>query len=268
MVRFITDSRTAPTKRVPLQVIGAGLPRTATSSLQAAVEQLGFDPCLHMAHIIPHPDREQLVLDAAREKDKVRRQKLIHQLVDGYAAICDLPVNFLLADLVEMFPDAKIVLTGRTRPDDWANSARECFAFFFSPWFYAVGFLWKSDRLWYRINMQVLDWSFENFGNVNIFRPAMYDAYNKWAIEIFKANGRDYLEFKAEDGWKPLCEFLGKDVPVADFPRVNERKSIGIVKNIIITKGLISWVAFGGAAWLGWRYAPSIILSALRATRR
>ena len=31
-----------------LQVIGAGLPRTGTSSLQAALELLGFSPCYHM----------------------------------------------------------------------------------------------------------------------------------------------------------------------------------------------------------------------------
>lgn len=32
-----------------LQVIGAGLPRTGTTSLKAALEILGFDPCHHMA---------------------------------------------------------------------------------------------------------------------------------------------------------------------------------------------------------------------------
>ncbi len=32
-----------------LQVIGAGLPRTGTTSLKAALEILGFNPCHHMA---------------------------------------------------------------------------------------------------------------------------------------------------------------------------------------------------------------------------
>lgn len=32
-----------------LQVIGAGLPRSGTSSLKAALERLGFDPCHHMS---------------------------------------------------------------------------------------------------------------------------------------------------------------------------------------------------------------------------
>jgi len=43
MVRFVTDSRIAPIGKLSLRVIGTGLPRTATSSLQAALEQLNFD---------------------------------------------------------------------------------------------------------------------------------------------------------------------------------------------------------------------------------
>jgi hypothetical protein len=39
-------------EHMPLRVIGAGFGRTGTLSLKAALEQLGFDPCYHMAEII------------------------------------------------------------------------------------------------------------------------------------------------------------------------------------------------------------------------
>ena len=32
-----------------------------------------------------------------------------------------------------------------------------------------------------------------------------------------------YLEWTAEDGWDPLCEFLGKPVPNEPFPYVNTK---------------------------------------------
>ena len=32
------------------------------------------------------------------------------------------------------------------------------------------------------------------------------------------------LEFRLGEGWKPLCEFLGKDVPETEFPRINDAK--------------------------------------------
>ena len=42
------------------------------------------------------------------------------------------------------------------------------------------------------------------------------------------------LEYKLGDGWKPICDFLGKDVPDVPFPRVNEavefRDRIGVMK--------------------------------------
>lgn len=31
------------------------------------------------------------------------------------------------------------------------------------------------------------------------------------------------LEWNVEDGWKPLCEFLGKEVPETPFPRTNDK---------------------------------------------
>ena len=47
----ITENDTDDT----LQVIGAGFPRTGTSSLKAALEMLGYDPCHHMVVcFIPH----------------------------------------------------------------------------------------------------------------------------------------------------------------------------------------------------------------------
>lgn len=32
------------------------------------------------------------------------------------------------------------------------------------------------------------------------------------------------LDYKLGDGWEPLCEFLGKDAPSEEFPRLNEEK--------------------------------------------
>ncbi|USW58263.1 hypothetical protein Slin15195_G115820 [Septoria linicola] len=33
------------------------------------------------------------------------------------------------------------------------------------------------------------------------------------------------LDFQFKDGWKPLCEFLGKEVPDVEFPRINDAAS-------------------------------------------
>jgi hypothetical protein len=35
------------------------------------------------------------------------------------------------------------------------------------------------------------------------------------------------LEWSVEDGWEPLCKFLGKPVPEIPFPRVNDAAGFG-----------------------------------------
>ncbi|OQE00193.1 hypothetical protein PENVUL_c056G02434 [Penicillium vulpinum] len=87
MVRFLSDERRAPIPNTqPLLVIGAGLPRTATSSLQAALEELNMGPCLHMAQIIPHSSQQELLIAATYTKDAATRQKQLYTLISGYAA--------------------------------------------------------------------------------------------------------------------------------------------------------------------------------------
>ena len=50
------------------------------------------------------------------------------------------------------------------------------------------------------------------------------------------------LEYKLEDGWGPLCAFLGKEVPEVEFPRVNDQKHmqefLGIVARRSMRNGL------------------------------
>ena len=257
MPRFLTDPRKAPAKSQPLLVIGAGLPRTATSSLQSALEILGYDPCLHMAHIIPHAERQQMLIDASREPDKEKRQKQVHALIDGYGSVVDMPAVFFLEDLVEMYPDAKVVLSSRPDPEIWAQSASDSLRFFFTRRFHWVGMLWRTDRLWYRLNMRIVEWCRERFGEGDIFTAPFAVKYDQHVREVMAARGSEVLEFRAEHGWAPLCEFLGKEVPDAPFPRVNERKTFVFIRRIMIAKGLVSWAVLGGVVWAGWRYARS-----------
>ena len=47
-----------------VQVIGAGLGRTGTSSLCIALERLGFDPCYHMYEVLGSEERALAASDA------------------------------------------------------------------------------------------------------------------------------------------------------------------------------------------------------------
>lgn len=65
-MRFITDDRVVDhgANKRTMAVIAAGLPRCATSSLQKALESdvIGCYPSMHMAHIVPHPERGRVCI--------------------------------------------------------------------------------------------------------------------------------------------------------------------------------------------------------------
>lgn len=64
------------------------------------------------------------------------------------------------------------------------------------------------------------------------FFRGSFHANGKWVYEqhvaLIKGLGLPndrLLEWSVEDGWEPLCRFLGKDVPQMDFPNGNPPKA-------------------------------------------
>ena len=68
MVSIMQDGVAAGVPSPTLEVIGAGLERTGTLSLHAALERLGFALCEHMTNCFAHPERFALWLEAARRE--------------------------------------------------------------------------------------------------------------------------------------------------------------------------------------------------------
>ena len=102
-----------------LQVIGAGFGRTGTTSLKAALEQLGFSKCHHMEEVIK--SRAQVrywqTLAAGGEVDW-------DEVFEGFQSSCDWPSCSYWEPLTHRYPDAKVVLTVRDA-DRWYDSAAE-----------------------------------------------------------------------------------------------------------------------------------------------
>ncbi|KAI0130002.1 hypothetical protein BJ170DRAFT_618409 [Xylariales sp. AK1849] len=258
MVRFISDDRVvAPSTSVPLRVVAAGLPRAATSSMQAAVEQLGFGPCLHMGNIVPHASRTQVMINAIKEVDTAKRQKLIHQLIDGHASLCDMPVCFFMPDLMDMYPDVKVILNQRANGEVWSKSAWDSLGFLFTWRYWLIGRLFKTDRLWYQLNMVGEQWMKDKYDVDSIWTAASYDTHYQMVRDEAAKRNIEVLEFQPEQGWAPLCKYLGKEIPDMDFPRLNEKKAVTIIKAILVTRGLLAYLVFGGGLWASWRYSPS-----------
>jgi len=99
-----------------LRVIGAGLGRTGTTSLKAALEELLGGPCYHMFEVRERPDDPDAWGDAFEG-----RPPAWSTFFDPYRATVDWPAAPFWSDLSAVFPDAVILLSVRD-PDSWWRS--------------------------------------------------------------------------------------------------------------------------------------------------
>src|SRR5579859_1437865 len=101
-----------------MKLIGAGLPRTGTLSQKVALEMLGVGPCYHMVNVLADLDLAALwrqALDGRADWDRV---------FAGFAATVDWPGAFFYRELMEAYPEAKVLLSVR-RGESWERSMRD-----------------------------------------------------------------------------------------------------------------------------------------------
>ena len=103
-----------------VRVVGAGLGRTGTLSLKAALERLLGAPCYHMAEVFAHPEHVD-VWTAAFKGHQPDWKKFL----SGYAAEVDWPASAFWFEIAEVFPKAIILLSTRDSSETWWNSANE-----------------------------------------------------------------------------------------------------------------------------------------------
>lgn len=129
----ITDIFTADTdidrrqcKRVvPMKVLALGLGRTGTASLRTALKELGFDDCYHMMSAsVENPPDCLMWQDAFAAKydgvGKFGREEW-DKLFGHCMAVCDWPAVAFAKELIEAYPEAKVLMTTRD-VDSWHAS--------------------------------------------------------------------------------------------------------------------------------------------------
>jgi hypothetical protein len=258
-MRFFDNNLvTNESDQTAMQVLGAGLPRCATSSLQAALEHIGLAPCMHFAHIAPNTERSDLVLAALREHNTARRHKLLYKLFAGFQATTDWPASVFMDDLMDMYPDAKIVLNKRPGGGHQWEKSILVLTFAASPVYHTLCLLWKTDRniasMWFDI-MELYQRRL-GLSADELLTVKHYEAHNAWIRAEAAKRGRNILEFEPQDGWESLCVFLGKEAPKDEpFPHKNDAAEVRKVVRILYARGAISWVAlgaviFGAVRWL------------------
>jgi hypothetical protein len=217
-----------------LRVIGAGLPRTGTSSLKAALELLGFGPCHHMSELF---DKSKRCVEFIRAYDGSHVD--FNVLMKGYGSTVNLPASDFYKEIHQAHPQAKIILTVRENSEKWFESVSNTILTVHASYFY---FLTIYPIRFLRLQCIVCRKSYTRwmaeYGDIG---PWIHDRYNARVINENKEG--DVLVFNVKDGWGPLCKFLGVDIP-KDIPFPNVHDTQQLQRSIRLAK------IMGSCAWL------------------
>lgn len=193
-----------------LEIIGAGFGRTGTYSLRAALEQLGFGPCHHMSEVINNPDQVRLWTEVAAGHPN------FEGIFAGFRFAVDFPVSAYWQDVLAASPGAKVILSDRD-PEDWYGSFSQTIL----PLILDKAAWPDNRRAWFEMIDKVIVGKALG-GRTD--REGILAAYraNAAAARALEAEGRA-LVFRSRDGWAPLCDFLGAEVPDEPYPKTNAR---------------------------------------------
>jgi len=194
-----------------LRVIGAGLPRTGTQTLQIALEQLLGGRCYHMRSIPGHP------FDLGEGWNHVLAgdTQSLEALLDSCVASVDWPASMFWQELSNANPDALILLSVRDSAGTWWQSMNETI----------LPYARMAQRPGWSEGRGLLD-LLERFAGTERWDDAatMQAAYERHNTEVKRlAPGERLLEWRATQGWEPICRALELPVPPIPFPWTNQR---------------------------------------------
>jgi len=197
-----------------LRLIGAGLPRTGTSSLRDALAHLLGGPVHHMRDVFAHPEHVPTWVAAIEGHPPAGEEFLT-----GYAAGVDTPFSSCWRELSAAYPDAPVLLSRRDGAETWWAS--------FEPT--------VLDRV-----REVLAGGDPGAPMTQLFEVMLRDVvpdprgpvdpvairagYERRLAEVRAEIAPDRLvEWQPGDGWEPLCHALDLPVPDLPFPHENTR---------------------------------------------
>jgi hypothetical protein len=202
-----------------MKVIGSGFGRTGTLSTKKALEELGFGPCYHMEEVLRHRGHVGTWHDIGRGRPVDWRR-----LFAGFESAVDFPASVVYQELMEAFPDAKVVHTVRD-PQRWYDSTLETIyqgRTLVPTWLRRL--VPFTGRFAEMVDLMVWDRVFDGRFEDREYAIARFE---EWTAEVIATVPPErLLVFDVRDGWEPLCEFLGVLQPGGEFPRVNDRESM------------------------------------------
>ncbi|KAJ3536361.1 hypothetical protein NM208_g6752 [Fusarium decemcellulare] len=254
---------TDPSREV--KIISAGYSRTGTVSMSLALARLVDGPVLHGGTQILTRDDEYCgtwvkAYKARNAGDKELTLKYVRKATAGFVATADLPPSDFIPEMMELYPDAKVILVRRD-PQKWWDSIAAVTGHT-TPWWLSV------------VTAPIPGWrylpTFANEYSRSTLKLAGLTEKTASPVELIKRGGphileahhdkvrscvppEQLLEMELSEGWEPLCRFLGVPVPDEPFPRANDAKAADEYAKKVVLKAFSVWLGIfsvvGGVAY-------------------
>lgn len=193
-----------------LDVIGAGFGRTGTMSLRDALNRIGLGPCYHMSEVIRNPHFARYWAQLA-QGERVDWEAVF----EGYRSTVDWPACTYWRELMQQWPEAKVILTVRDSRRWHQSVLNTIFSDAHVARFEGPDANPDFQAMVRRLNHETFDGRSQDAAHA----IAVYEAHN--AAVIREVPPEKLLVFNPAEGWEPLCAFLGVPVPDGPFPRIN-----------------------------------------------
>lgn len=264
-----------PQPGTSIQVIGAGLSRTGTASFSQALEILLKGPVYHCGTqstlgptsglknwitILKHwlSDREPSKNTTQNTNAKPTPSNTILTLLstqlNGYAAITDAPGAQFTPELLILYPSAKVICTIRD-PISWEGSFAQIITLMTNPLLPWILLPLPGMIYYFRyLSLVGAQWD-ALYGEIHPTKQS-YEKHAAWLRAVVPKE--NLVLFDVRDGWEPLCEALGVEVPVdTPFPHANDVEAFEGLVRYQVRRGLVWWAVIlgvvGGVVAVGLR---------------
>ena len=210
--------------------------------MQLTLQILGY-PCYHGLTLIANI-RDTEMWDRALDAKFFGKGDLFtrvewDRLLGNYSAVADLPAVAFPEDLLECYPDAKVVLVKRDI-EKWYKSFDE--GVIMNVWSPVLRLIARLDsRFVGKLAGTSGRWTqgWIKAHSRQEMQEKARDKYEEHYASVERVTPpKQLLKFNLEDGWDPLCKFLNKPIPDVEFPRVNEGAALSEKMGLIAQRGM------------------------------
>jgi hypothetical protein len=184
------------------------------------------------------------------------------QVFSKYAAAVDYPACSVWRELLSAYPDAKVILSVHPRgAGAWYESIIDTI-------------YWLTETMWQFKLLELATPYFKKVGDM--FRKLIFqrslkgtmsdrskaiERYHEHIAEVIASvPAEQLLVYSVDQGWKPLCTFLGVPEPSGEFPHANDRAAF---KQTVrkVTRGAYAILAVCALAFAGVVYGLARLFS-------